>query len=547
VSTRPTITLRVETPGARESATSLGQVASAQRDVAAAQEETARASESASSSAQGLSTTLGKVKGLAESAQGAIVKVNTVVQALGALSSPSADSVAALGSALSALPGPLGIVGGAVAAATTGFKLLRDAIKGVPDVVVPTTGQLGFMGLALKQINDELARGAKIAKATQAVLAGGLPTDTLTTPKQAIEAEAIAEKGLALQERRAAIIRELLPLERARAKAVGPEDYFMGQRELDMLRNQLESVDFELELLRVKSTEVAKGAKSRIADFGLEAAPAAPKAMAASTKQATQSVADFAAELGNSLNPELSKLLGLTQDVGGALIRDIDIYGPASDAMRTHFEGTVVSMRDIARIVDEDIASFIRNTDLHAREAEEVAERMIKARAVAMELTNAVVASGESYGAAALSAALYGDSIAQAINATARAAFVEGTVGALGALAKAAIFSVINPPAVAPMLQAAAMFSGQAAIAAGFAAATGGLTGGGASQARAPDLAAPEDFGQRAQEVDRSQEVFLNFSGGGGRPLARADATAIVGALVAIARDGGMRLEGARA
>ena len=166
------------------------------------------------------------------------------------------------------------------------------------------------------------------------------------------------------------------------------------------------------------------------------------------------------------------------------------------------------------------------------------------------DMANAMVASGQAYAGAALSAMLYGGSISEAINATARAAFVEGTVGALGALAKAAVFSVINPPGVAPMLAAAKMYAAQAAVAGGIAAATGGISGGGGGGgSTAIAEPTPADFGEPERRERQDSEMFVNFASGqsGGRPISRASARAIIGALVDVAQSGGMRLETARA
>ena len=167
-------------------------------------------------------------------------------------------------------------------------------------------------------------------------------------------------------------------------------------------------------------------------------------------------------------------------------------------------------------------------------------------------MTESITASAQSYASAALSAALYGGSVSEAINATARAAFVEGTVGALGALAKAAVFSIINPPGVAPMLAAAKMYAAQAAVAGAIAAGTGGITGGGGGGGGAGSTAitepTPADFGEPEQRERQDSEMFINFaSGQSGRPVSRADAGAIVGALVDLARSGGYRLEARRA
>lgn len=191
--------------------------------------------------------------------------------------------------------------------------------------------------------------------------------------------------------------------------------------------------------------------------------------------------------------------------------------------------------------------------------AEGVAERIKASKAerdaqvkAQTAMANAVTASGQAYVSAALSAALYGGSISEAINATARAAFVEGTVGALGALAKAAVFSIINPPGVAPMLAAAKMYAAQAAVAGAIAAGTGGITGGGGGGGGAGSTAitepTPADFGEPEQRERQDSEMFINFaSGQSGRPVSRADAGAIVGALVDLARSGGYRLEARRA
>lgn len=157
-------------------------------------------------------------------------------------------------------------------------------------------------------------------------------------------------------------------------------------------------------------------------------------------------------------------------------------------------------------------------------------------------MTNAVAASAQSYASAALSALLYGGSVSEAINATARAAFVEGTVGALGALAKAAVFSIINPPGVAPMLAAAKLYGAQAAVAGAIAAGTGGIAGGGGGGSTAINEPTPADFGEPERRKREDSTIYANFaSGQGGRPLSRADARAVIGALVDIAREGGMR------
>lgn len=171
-------------------------------------------------------------------------------------------------------------------------------------------------------------------------------------------------------------------------------------------------------------------------------------------------------------------------------------------------------------------------------------------RKAQVAMTEAMTASAQSYASAALSAALYGGSVSEAINATARAAFVEGTVGALGALAKAAVFSIINPPGVAPMLAAAKMYAAQAAVAGAIAAGTGGIAGGGGGGGGSTAITepTPADFGEPERRERQDSEMFINFaSGQSGRPVSRADAGAIVGALVDLARSGGYRLEARRA
>lgn len=173
-----------------------------------------------------------------------------------------------------------------------------------------------------------------------------------------------------------------------------------------------------------------------------------------------------------------------------------------------------------------------------------------KQRKSAEAMTESITASAQSYASAAVSALVYGGSVSEAINATARAAFVEGTVGALGALAKAAVFSIINPPGVAPMLAAAKMYAAQAAVAGAIAAGTGGITGGGGGGGGSTAITepTPADFGEPEQRERQDSEMFINFaSGQSGRPVSRADAGAIVGALVDLARSGGYRLEARRA
>ena len=103
--------------------------------------------------------------------------------------------------------------------------------------------------------------------------------------------------------------------------------------------------------------------------------------------------------------------------------------------------------------------------------------------------------------------------------------------------AKAAFGSAAAFGAIAALTVPAARASGSA---------SGGGGGGGGSTAITEPT--PADFGEPEQRERQDSEMFINFaSGQSGRPVSRADAGAIVGALVDLARSGGYRLEARRA
>lgn len=216
--------------------------------------------------------------------------------------------------------------------------------------------------------------------------------------------------------------------------------------------------------------------------------------------------------------------------------------GESADLSELFGEAPQRSMAEFFSTVSNGASEAMRAVSMYADSMGDAIRKAEQQRAAQVQMTEAMTASGQAYASAALSALLYGGSVSEAINATARAAFVEGTVGALGALAKAAVFSIINPPGVAPMLAAAKLYGAQAAVAGAIAAGTGGIAGGGGGGSTAISEPTPADFGEPERRKREDSTIYANFaSGQGGRPLSRADARAVIGALVDIAREGGMR------
>lgn len=216
--------------------------------------------------------------------------------------------------------------------------------------------------------------------------------------------------------------------------------------------------------------------------------------------------------------------------------------GESADLSDLFGESPQRSMAEFFSAVSNGASEAMTAVSMYADSMGDAIRKAEQQRSAQVAMTEAMTASGQAYASAALSALLYGGSVSEAINATARAAFVEGTVGALGALAKAAVFSIINPPGVAPMLAAAKLYGAQAAVAGAIAAGTGGIAGGGGGGSTAISEPTPADFGEPERRERQDSTIFANFaSGQGGRPISRADARSVIGALIDIAREGGMR------
>jgi hypothetical protein len=173
-------------------------------------------------------------------------------------------------------------------------------------------------------------------------------------------------------------------------------------------------------------------------------------------------------------------------------------------------------------------------------------------------------AAAEGFGASMANAAaatiIFGEGFAVVAQAALEGLAVQAGGEALmeGARAVAAfatyLFNPFNVAALASSKTHLVAAAGFAAIAGGAALGANALgTGAGGGGAGAAGAGAPPaSFGaeQPAVQEPQSREFFINLgagSGASGRPLSRGDAGAIIGALVDIARTGGMRLEAPRA
>ena len=545
MSNAPRVIIEVGAPGAAQAAAGLRDVASAQGSIGTAQEATAKA-------AANLASKFNLNADALEKARGAYAPFNAALVGLKGALAGGLDAVAGFTLAVGGIPGPLGLVGQAAATVVTAYQILTSNTDAA-------TAALGKQRKTLPPLWAELDRIKKTildtvnAQAAFERAAAGIGRDgprldprrrqellqMRDEEKKAADAVRVATQALD-----AAQQRELETKQRAAkvaamfgetSKSVGSVVSVQSgniqrlQADLDFARAKLDSLRFAQEATAAVVTKAGKAednyaeslAKSQAA---LDKRKAAAQAKAAADAAAAQAAA--AADLAQRT----------------AVLADVDAIDAESLAREEALEQARFAL--VASGVEARLARRRDEAAESQRLAEETARAQVEAQT---KLTEAMTGAGAAYAKAALSAVLYGGSVKEAINATARAAFIEGTVGALGALAKAAVFSVINPPAVAPMLSAAAIYGAQAAIAGGIAAATGGLTGGGGKQ-QAADLSAPQDFGREEPREAQDTTMTVNLFGEGTqrRPLDRASAAAIIGALADLVGSGG-RMELRRA
>ena len=405
-------------------------------------------------------------------------------------------------------------IGGFVIAAIAGFKALSKALDGSSKQAKKTAQDFGptsSIRAAFKAIGDQARDNAKsIDRMTDALNSAGVTLGQLTGRQLVfIKAE---------QRERDRLLKQMDQLtERAEKRArqerrTGEVIFSDIERQRKSLQDRIEFAqeNIRLTLAQAKASREAQRAESDSRTARTAGPSAKVNPFFAERMDAARRMADLLPKIQQQAIEKQIEQQRL------ALERERQLE---QERMRLYADGV--------------------NARIAATQRERAAQ--VKAQKA---MANAVTASAQSYAAAALSAALYGGSISEAINATARAAFVEGTVGALGALAKAAVFSIINPPGVAPMLAAAKLYGAQAAVAGGIAAGTGGLAGGGGGGgSTAITEPTPADFGEPERREREDSTIFANFASGqgGSRPLSRGDARAIIGALVDIARDGGMR------
>lgn len=545
MSNAPRVIIEVGAPGAAQAAAGLRDVASAQGSIGAAQDATAKA-------AANLASKFNLNAEALEKARGAYAPFNAALVGLKGAMTGGMDAVAGFTLAVGGIPGPLGLVGQAAATVVTAYQILTTNTDAA-------TAALGKQRKTLPPLWAELDRTRKAildaanAQAAFERAAAGIGRDgpridprrrqellqMRDEEKKAADAVRVATQALD-----AAQQRELETKQRAAKVAAmfGQTSESVGsvvsvqssniqklQADLDFAKAKLDSLRFAQEATAAVVTKAGK-AEDTYAEALAKSQAALDKRKAAAQAAAQAAAAARAAQAAQ-LDSDLAALMAEEDEAHAERLAREE----ANEAEINRVRGNALRMR-----VQASIEAQQRETEA----AEQAARAQVEAQT---KLTEAMTGAGAAYAKAALSAVLYGGSVKEAINATARAAFIEGTVGALGALAKAAVFSVINPPAVAPMLSAAATFGAQAAIAGGIAAATGGLTGGGVKP-QAADLSAPQDFGREEPREAQDTTMTVNLFGEGTqrRPLDRSSAAAIIGALADLVGSGG-RMELRRA
>jgi len=218
----PSVRIETSAPGADAAARQLQEVAGAQNEIATAQQKAAAA-------ADALTAKLNASKGALDKVQGGVSSFNAAAQGLKLAINGGVEGLSSFGLALSALPGPLGAVGGLVAAGVTTWQAFKTATEGATASIDGQTKKLPALWAAFKTVTAEVLAASDAQNAFQRAAAGidrsdvGARVDPRRRQElmklQAEEKKALAEVQAATEALDAAQRRELQTKQRAAAIA----------------------------------------------------------------------------------------------------------------------------------------------------------------------------------------------------------------------------------------------------------------------------------------------------------------------------------------
>lgn len=537
---RPYVTLKVKVAGGAEGAAQLDALADAQDKVADATEDAAAAAAKQGDAAAKASGKLSKLWEGLKAGAGAAASASAGIAGMAATLNTDLDEGTKTGIAgLQGLAGVLGAFGPVGQLAATGVSLLAAGLATFGGAAESAGGQVdNFFTRALKDMNEALKTSAmradEAASKIKQVQQAAATDAELFTGRQLAERDAQKIAQNRARERLANLTAEYQQTEEniRQAERQGQSwviadkgraaSYAAAQAEMRKLRNEISFVDDFLTSMPTARAAAAPSAASGRAGSGpfiedddeTGAAQAAAKFAAAA--QAMQAEAD-------------AKRIADAEAVAGRLI-----------AIRS---GIADANRSIARIEAD-------------AQAAETARMVAEQEAILDGARQMFGAFAEGLAQAAAASILFGDSFEEVAAAVLKSLATQAGGKAImeGAEALAALgVYLLNPFNVGALASSkthalAALTFG--AFATGSAVAANSLSssgGGGGGAAPAPPASFARETERREDPQDREFFINLTSGAGGARPLSRADAGAIAGALVGIFRSGGMRLEAARA
>lgn len=556
----PRIKLEVEVVGADGTVNDLDKVAAAQDAVADSAEKAADAIGDAGKAADASGGRLSKLWAGLKAGAGAAASASAGIAGMAAtLNSDLSEANKQAVAGLQGLSGVLGAFGPVGQLLSTGISLAAGAIATFGDAAEEATGQVdNFVTRSLKALQDNMQTTEDRANAAIAswrrVQAASESDFELFTPEELArrtqltnelnEAKLKGEKiGRPLED--AAMRRLRIEAETgAQVVDMRGEANAAAAAELARQRDIIEARKTDLDLLR----QVAEARR-------VGAAPVAAPARGGARAPA---------------GPDAEQLEAEAHAARQRLAMGFQAFDAERRAATESARAQMAAYSTFA--ADAQAQAFYSGT-LDAAIAAGTAAQVDSLRAIAAEaegvagvydtLTGALQGFGttaaDSFATAAANALLFGGSLGEMVNEVTKALALQATVEAIKATATGLGYLAAGLFGYGPGLAAAkasfasaALWGGIAAGSAGIAAATGGLaSGGGGGMGNAGQGPSPADLGRPRERdpgpVDREFNINLASGAGGARPLSRGDARAVVGALVDIFAQGGLRLETSRA
>lgn len=551
---RPKIDIKVQVVGADGTVSDLEKVADAQDDVADAAAKAGDAADKASKKAEAGKSRWGRLVDGLKAGAGAAASASAGIAGMAATLNTDlseANKLAVAG--LQGLSGVLGAFGPLGQLAATGVSLAAAALATFGDDAndAKVSGE-GFLEKALKPMIEAFKTTEEAAnEAAGAIRRVGIAASddrSLFSPAEMVaRTMATNTYNLKLKEftqvyEQAAAMEKAIAEERARAGAATVVS--ARQTELDslnakasQLRDELAEDRYQLDQQRARAEKIGSGE-------GTGLAPAGPRKPVPVEFPAIQAGIRSTGLMLDNLLASFDRELGIAQDaVAKQTAFEADYYAAREAAAAAH-----------AQYMSEQAAA---PWEVMVREAEASRSAI---DAMTAKVQDFGVAAGESFAAAAVASAIYGGSLMDAANQQLQAATVTAATEATIATAKglgylaAGVFGYGPGFAAAEAAFLSAATWGAIGLGTGLGAvATGGFGGGGAGGGPglggggggyAPDpFKPPQGFGARPYEDDRQTEITVNLSGGQGAP-SRQQATAIIGALIDLARGAQIDLGG---